>query len=141
MRLVIDASIAIKWVVQEPGTDDALALRRHHLLAPDLLVAECANILWKKQTRGEVTADEAAAAASLLERADIDLAPMRPLLNAATRIAISLDHPAYDCVYLALAQASSIQFATADARFLNKVRQTPAASSIVSLAEAAALRG
>ncbi len=138
-RLVIDASIAIKWVVQEPGTDQALALRRHQLLAPDLLVAECANILWKKKTRGELTPDEAAAAASLLERADIDLAPMRPLLHAATRLAISLDHPAYDCVYLALAQANGIAFATADVGFFNKVRQTPAAAAIVTLAQAAAL--
>ena len=44
---VIDASVAIKWVVEEPGTPEALLLRRHRLLAPDLLMAECANILWK----------------------------------------------------------------------------------------------
>jgi predicted nucleic acid-binding protein len=51
-RLVIDASIAIKWVVQEEGTEDALALRtRAELIAPDLIIAECANILWKKVKR------------------------------------------------------------------------------------------
>lgn len=138
MRLVIDASVAIKWVVQENGTEEALVLRRHQLLAPDLLVAECANILWKKCARGELTSGEAAAAAMLLERADIDLAPMRPLLHAATQLAISLDHPAYDCIYLALAQANGVPFATADARFLNKARQTSAVA-IVSIAEAAAL--
>jgi len=42
---VIDASVAIKWVVSEPGTQEALALRQHRLIAPDLLIAECANIL------------------------------------------------------------------------------------------------
>jgi predicted nucleic acid-binding protein len=47
-ELVIDASVAVKWVVEEPGTQEALLLRQHRLLAPDLLVAECANILWKK---------------------------------------------------------------------------------------------
>ena len=46
--LVIDASVAIKWVIEEAGTKEALALRRQALAAPDLLVAECANILWKK---------------------------------------------------------------------------------------------
>jgi predicted nucleic acid-binding protein len=47
--LVIDASIAIKWVVEEDGTREALALRQQaKLIAPELLVAECANILWKK---------------------------------------------------------------------------------------------
>lgn len=52
MKLVIDASVAIKWVVDEPGTTEALALRRKaKLIAPDLLIAECANILWKKARR------------------------------------------------------------------------------------------
>jgi predicted nucleic acid-binding protein len=38
---VIDASIAIKWVVEEEGTPQALVLRKHgRLTAPDLLVAE-----------------------------------------------------------------------------------------------------
>jgi predicted nucleic acid-binding protein len=48
---VIDASVAIKWLVDEPGTAAALSLRRHRLLAPDLLIAECANVLWKKVRR------------------------------------------------------------------------------------------
>ena len=42
------ASIAIKWVVEEDGTDLALTLRQKaKLMAPDLTVAECANILWR----------------------------------------------------------------------------------------------
>ncbi len=58
--LVIDASIAIKWVVEEDGTDLALALRQKaRLMAPDLIVAECANILWKKVQRKELSKDEA----------------------------------------------------------------------------------
>ena len=52
---VIDASIAVKWVVEEDGTAEALALRqRNKLIAPQLLVAECANILWKKVQREEL---------------------------------------------------------------------------------------
>jgi len=47
--LCIDASIAIKWVIEETGTQEALALREcARLIAPDLLIPECANILWKK---------------------------------------------------------------------------------------------
>src|SRR6266849_5468707 len=53
--LVIDASITVKWVVDEPGTPEALLLRRTaKLIAPDLLVAECANVLWKKVRRNEL---------------------------------------------------------------------------------------
>ena len=61
--LVIDASVAMKWVIDEPGTQQALALRRHRLFAPDLLVAECADVLWKKVRRNELSAEEAQLAA------------------------------------------------------------------------------
>ena len=137
---LIDASVVIKWVIDEDGTREALALRSHLLTAPDLLTAECANILWKKVRRGELTEEEACLAARLLARADIDLIPMRPFLEPATRIAVALDHPAYDCVYLAAAEAAGLPFVTADERLLRKVRQEPSgrfASRALSLAEAA----
>ena len=121
---VIDASIAIKWVVEEDGTDNALALRRRaKLLAPELLTAECANILWKKVQRGELTVDEALLAARLLQASDIELLPTRALLEPATRLAIELNHPAYDCIYIALAIEHDSQFVTADGRLLRKLDQ------------------
>ena len=120
MSLVIDASIAIKWVVTEPGTDEALSLRRDRLFAPDLLIPECANILWKKVRRAEITEQEASLAARLLARAEVQLEPMRPLREPATRLAVTLDHPAYDCIYLALAEQLACDFVTADAAFYRK---------------------
>lgn len=64
MTVVVDDSVAVKWVVQEADTPEALALRSlGGLAAPELLVAECANILRKKVLRGEVAADQAALAA------------------------------------------------------------------------------
>lgn len=123
--LVIDASIAIKWVVEEDGTQQALTIRRRaRLIAPELLVAECANILWKKVQRDELSKEEAQLAARLLQVAEIELLPTRSLLEAATRIAIDLNHPAYDCLYLALAVEKGCQFVTADERFLHKLDQS-----------------
>ena len=140
--LVIDASIAIKWVVAERGTAEALLLRmRARLIAPELLVAECANILWKKVQRKELMPDEAILAARLLQGSEVELLPTRSLLEAATRIAIDLDHPAYDCLYLALAVEKDCRFVTADDALIRKLTQTRFASlrsRIVSLAEAAA---
>lgn len=122
--LVIDASIAIKWVVEEEGTPEALTLRQQaKLIAPDLLVADCANILWKKVQRDELLKEEAFLAARLLQGAEIELLPTRSLLEEAARIAIALDHPAYDCLYLALAVANDCSFVTSDERFLRKLRQ------------------
>ena len=122
--LVIDASIAVKWVVEEEGTLEALALRRQaELIAPELLVAECANILWKKVQRNELSTDEAFLGARLLQAAEIELLPTRSLLEPATRIAVELDHPAYDCLYLALAFERDCRFVTADERFLRKLAE------------------
>lgn len=118
--LVIDASVAVKWVIQEHGTQQALSLRRHRLFAPELLIAECANVLWKKTRRNELTADEARLAAGLLQRADIELAPMRALLGPATELAIMLDHPAYDCTYLTLAESLACDLVTADRKLSTK---------------------
>lgn len=125
-RLVIDASVAIKWVVTEEGSSDAVALLSGApLCAPDLMMAECANILWKKVARGELSAQVATLAARALEHAAVELHPMRALIERATQLAIDLDHPAYDCIYLALAQANGWQFVTADKRLLEKVERSP----------------
>jgi predicted nucleic acid-binding protein len=117
--LIVDASVAIKWVVEEQGSAAAVALRsRARLAAPELLVPECANILWKKVQRGELTSDEAALAARLLERSGVRLIPMAGLLEPITRLALELSHPAYDCAYLAVAIREGARLVTADSRLL-----------------------
>jgi predicted nucleic acid-binding protein len=66
---------------------------------------------------------------------------MRAYLHAATALAIELDHPAYDCIYVALAMARGCVFATADRRLVRKSRQvarSEVAAVIVDLPEAAA---
>jgi predicted nucleic acid-binding protein len=141
--LVIDASIAVKWVVDEQGTPEALILRQKaKLIAPELLVAECANVLWKKVQRNELSKEEALLAARLLQGAEIELLPTRSLFEAATRISIELDHAAYDCLYLALAVENECRFVTADERFLRKLgqsRRSTLRERAISLMEAAKL--
>jgi len=141
-RFVIDASVAIKWIVEEAGTVEALAiLENAKLSAPDLLIAECANILWKKVRRKELSENEARIGARLLERADIEILPTRHLLGLSTSLAIELDHPAYDCIYLALAMENDWRFVTADERFQRRVRKTQStqySGIVLSIPEAAA---
>ena len=119
---VVDASIAVKWVIEEPGTAAALLLRRHRLLAPDLLIAECANVLWKKVRRREISEDIARVAAGILARSDIEFEPMANLMEQATGFSMLLVHAAYDCFYLALADAYGCDFVTADAALRQKVQ-------------------
>ena len=119
--LVVDASVAIKWLVREEGSDNALCLLDAKLVAPDLLYAEAANILWKMVRRGQVSADEADQAAYALSQVEIQIVPARSLFASALRLSVQLDHPAYDCVYLAAADALAATFVTADAKLLRKL--------------------
>ena len=122
--LVIDASVAVKWVISEDGGDDAIQLRSAFtFVAPELLLPECANILWKKVQRKELEPNEAALAIALIERSGISFQSMQGLGETATRLAIELGHPAYDCIYLALALRQKLRFVTADKRLLATVAQ------------------
>jgi predicted nucleic acid-binding protein len=94
----------------------------------------------EKCQRDELSKEEAFLAAQLLQAADIEFLPTRLLLESATRIAVELDHPAYDCLYLALASESDCRFVTADERFVRKLaegRRRRFRSRVISLAQAA----
>lgn len=114
--VVVDASVAVKWLVAEAGTDTALALLGDELHAPDLIHAEVANILWKKQLRGEIDPELAAYSAEVLTHVQMQIEACATLLIDAVALAVRLGHPAYDCFYLALAQRMGVPLVTADKR-------------------------
>jgi predicted nucleic acid-binding protein len=124
---VVDASVAIKWFVEESGSTEAAGLLRHPLSAPDLLAPECANILWKKVAREELTLDEAEVIALALQGAAIALHPTRGLVAMAMKLACELGYAAYDCFYLALAQELQRPLVTADLRLVSRARADRAA--------------
>ena len=51
------------------------------------------------------------------------------------RLAIEIGHPAYDCIYLALARRLGAPLVTADMRFVNRVAPTVYASTMIRLSE------
>ena len=121
MTLVIDASAAVRWVLEEPGSDQAEALIDEELIAPPLFETECANVLWKAWRRGELSADEAGAKLADILAGDIVL--KQPILSAALSIATRIDHPVHDCAYVALALERDVAFATADRTLVNKLKR------------------
>ncbi|MGH7010799.1 MAG: type II toxin-antitoxin system VapC family toxin [Caulobacteraceae bacterium] len=122
MRFVVDASVALKWVIDEAGSSQAISLRSaEQLLAPDLILAECANALWKKARRAEIDPQTCHQAARLLGQAPLELRPTRDLMTLSMEITFILDHPAYDCFYLALAWAEGCALVSADDRLRRKV--------------------
>ena len=135
MSLVLDASVALKWFVQEDGAASALALAgREDLIAPDLLVAEVANGLWKMEQVGRLPAKAVDLALARLPRYFQQLAPVEPLAARALGIARRLGHPVYDCFYLALAEQANASFVTADSRLLERLAGTSLVTLAVSLA-------
>lgn len=136
MTVVVDASIAVKWVIPEVLSDraDVLRGRADRLLAPDLLLPEVANALWKKVIRREITAREAAQALDLLMVSRLDLRPSAPVLGRALELAWRLRHPVYDCVYLALAQDQGAALVTADQRLLARARRRRPRLAVIDLA-------
>jgi predicted nucleic acid-binding protein len=132
---VVDASVAIKWVIGEAGSDNAAALEGARLYAPDLWLAECANVLWKKAARQEITEGEAEAAAMILEAAEVELIATRPLLARAVVLAGRLGHAAYDCLYFLAAADLGVPLVTADARLAALARKKGVPAPVLALAD------
>ena len=122
MKLTVDASVVVKWFLTEPQSDEArrLLTPRFHLHAPDILLAEYANTIWKKVHRNEIPDpqryfDEVANLSEV-----VMLARGSDVIERAAQIAVEMDHPVYDCLYLACAEATGSVPITADRRFAKK---------------------
>ena len=142
MRFVVDASVAVKWLVAEEDANVAreLATSGHDLHAPRLMASEVANALWRKARTGEM--ERRAAGVLLVNLPDI---PVRwnddEIVGAdAVRLALALDHPVYDCIYLALAHRIGATVVTADRRFANAVAPTQHGKAVMTLDDYAKTR-
>lgn len=126
MNLVVDASVVAKWFVKEDLSEQAEALmgRGDLLFAPELLLVELANALWKKVRRGEIGPEQARRVPGELRDGVPELFSMQPLFARALQIGIDLRHPVYDCTYLACAEAVDGVVVTSDGRFARAVAGT-----------------
>jgi predicted nucleic acid-binding protein len=133
--LIVDASVAIKWFKEEHDSRLARSvLLADTLAAPDLLVAELCNICWRAFRQGLMTGEQVDATARTIRHHIGLLQPMEALAPRAVAIARHLDHPAYDCLYLALAERDLAPMVTADRRFLARIAGTPWAAHVRDLA-------
>jgi predicted nucleic acid-binding protein len=114
--VIVDASIAVKWWA--PEADSAMAARLlegdWRLVAPDLMAAEAANTWWDKYRQGEMGRADVETAVNRLSAIGITWIPTARVLAPATRLALELHHPVYDCVYLATAREQRLPLATGD---------------------------
>jgi predicted nucleic acid-binding protein len=140
--LVADASLLVPLLVAEPGSAAARAVvaAEPDLIAPELILAETLNALWRKQRLGQIDDADRLEAIGLIGAPLVTLVPTPPLAMRASALARELDHPVYDCLYLALAEREGVRLVTDDRRLRATAERLPSLG-IVSVAEAARLLG
>ncbi|MEG3086687.1 type II toxin-antitoxin system VapC family toxin [Sphingomonas sp. PB4P5] len=117
--LVVDASVAVKFVAQEDGSDAAYEIvdGPEVLIALDWTLVEVASALWKKVKFSRLLAVHAEDNLDCLPKLFERLYPAEPLLAESLKLAFRLRHPIYDCLYLALAIREDADVITADREF------------------------
>ena len=143
MRLVVDASVAVKWLIAEDGSDIARAMtaRGEHLHAPRLMASEIANALWRKARLGEIERGDAGIMLASVPEMPVRWGDDEMVCGDAIRLALALDRPVYDCVYLALAHRIGAIVVTADLRFVNALASTEHGEAIITLNDYGAIQG
>lgn len=123
--LVIDASVAVKFVTEEPDSDKAyeIVVGPEPLIAPDWVLSECANAIGKKVLDNQLSRAAAEASFAELPRFFARLFETGGLLDAGFQLALDIDHAFYDCLYLALAIREGAPVITADKGLLKGARR------------------
>lgn len=128
MTLVVDASVALKWFLDdEPQLNEASAVldSGEALIAPDLVIAEVCNAAWRGVRVGRLSPEQARIIAKSVPSFFAALVAGSELAERTMSIASQLDHAVYDCFYLALAEARDLPLVTADVRLLGRLSGTP----------------
>jgi len=120
---VVDTSALIRLFIPDgplpDGFEDFLRGVERGLntaIAPELLMAESANVLYKKRKTDELSGTECDQLLESIMALPIRLFPHRPLLPRAFKLAIDLNFSVYDTLYLALAEEHGAVIFTADLR-------------------------
>lgn len=124
---VIDTSVLVKYVVPEEqspvvyGIIESYRTAELRLIAPEYIMAECANVLWKYVRRNSLTAITAVDALRELQSLGIPLTPQRELLEDALLFAAAADIAVYDALFGVLARREDAELITADLPLINRL--------------------
>lgn len=129
MKYVLDASLALKWVLPEPLADKAQRLREdyrnavHELMAPDIFLVEVAHALARAERRKIIPVGDAAKLLADIMTTAPQFHRYRPLLTRALAIASQMRFGVYDCLYVALAEQERCELVTADTRLVSVLQK------------------
>lgn len=131
-RVVVDASVAVKWFLPEIHSDAALRYLDEDCerVAPDLLYAEFGNVIWKRARRAQLSENEAREVLRGLRLVPIEVHPAQAFVETAYEVARVLDRTVYDALYLVLAKAHRCTLVTADRRFYEAAASSSLADNV-----------
>jgi predicted nucleic acid-binding protein len=118
--LVLDASAVVRIIEDSPQTVafQQAVLDAELVLAPELMLTEVSNTLWRLQKAGQLQAEGLQQCLSRAAALVDHIEPDRHLQVEALALACHLDYPVYDCLYLALARREAAVLLTADQKLM-----------------------
>jgi predicted nucleic acid-binding protein len=127
MKYVLDASVALSWVIPRPLSPKAVKLRDgylrriHELLAPAVFIDEAAGALTKAERQKDIAVGQAAPLYAKIMNSPPVLIPHAPLIARAIDISSRTRSGYYDCLYVALAEREGCELVTADQKSFNNL--------------------
>jgi predicted nucleic acid-binding protein len=124
VKIVVDASVAIGWYLDEDYAAEALALYRSQpeIHVPDFFYQEVANVFWKRARRGEIQRSDVDDWLDHLLSASMKTHQSRGLVQTAWNFAIGIGMTVYDAAYLAVARLENCAVVTADRALFRDAR-------------------
>lgn len=131
MMLVLDSSVAVKWVLPEPDSEAALAIRDAaragaiQIIAPEVFASEVAHALTKAERQAIIPTGDASVHLFDILQNGPSLLPFLPLLPRAVEISSQVRIAVTDCIFVALAEREHCPLLTADRRLIQNLARFP----------------
>jgi predicted nucleic acid-binding protein len=122
MKYVLDSSVALKTVLPESDSQQAIRLVKefkqeiHELIAPDVLPIEIGHALTRAERQGRIAVADGWILWQSIMSDCPSLHPSLPLMPRAFELSSAMRLGVYDCLYVALAEQEGCSVVTADAR-------------------------
>jgi len=130
MKMVVDSSVMVKWVLAEPDSDKALVIRDefrksvHELLSPAIYTIEASHALTRAERQLRIPAGQARALLLDILTTPPLRFPFEPLLFQPIDISSKMRIGVYDCIYVALALQEQCDLVTADTTMVRTLQPT-----------------
>jgi predicted nucleic acid-binding protein len=131
MRYVLDTSVALQWVLNEPSSPKARQLRDdfrknvHEPIAPDTFVVEAAHALTKAERQKVIQVGDAEVLLADILSTPPQLFPFLPLVARAVEISSKMRVGVYDCLFVALAEREGLDLITVDMKLVSNLKGFP----------------